>query len=137
MELKTIIAAATLACVSMSMNAASHNTTLRHLYERDAQGRLTTRTAYAWNGDAWQPALRWTYTYTTTGYAVEFSRWNVRKGCFDAPASKTVYTFTPDATAAYVATYTRKDGSSAFQLTDSFLAAYPNKMPFDYIATNR
>lgn len=131
-----LLAAAAFVCVSATSTAATNNIPLKHRYDRDAQGRITTRTAYAWNGEDWQPALQWNYTYTPTGYYVEFSRWNRRQGRYDEPVSKVIYDFMPDMTAAYVSTYTRENPNESFRLTDSLLAAYPDKLPLAYIASN-
>lgn len=136
MKLMNLLVAAAFVCLSATSNAATHNTRLQHRYDHDAQGRITTRTAYAWNGEDWQPALQWTYTYTATGYCVEFSRWNHRQGRYEEPLSKVVYDFTPDGTAAYVSTYTRENPADSFRLTDSLLVAYPDKLPVSYIASN-
>jgi hypothetical protein len=136
MKLMNLLVAAAFVCVSATSTAANKNIPLKHCYDRDAQGRITTRTAYAWNGEDWQPALQWTYTYTATGYCVELSRWNQRQGRYDEPISKVIYDFTPDMTAAYVSTYTRENPTDSFRLTDSLLAAYPDKTPLDFIAHN-
>lgn len=93
----------------------------------------TPRTAYAWNGEDWQPALRWTYCYADNGYTVEFSRYDSRHHRFSEPTDKTVYAFTPDATAAYVTFYTRNDSTVPYQITDTLIAAYADKtdvLPF-------
>jgi hypothetical protein len=49
---------------------------------------------------------------------------------------KTIYTFTPDGTAAYVTTYMRRDDSAPYELTDSMLAVYPDKSLLDFMAKN-
>ena len=95
MKLMNLLVAAAFVCVSATSNAATHNTPLQHRYDHDAQGRITTRTAYAWNGEDWQPALQWTYTYTATGYCVEFSRWNHRQGRYEEPLSRSSMTSLP------------------------------------------
>lgn len=136
MKLMNLLVAAAFVCVSATSNAATHNTPLQHRYDHDAQGRITTRTAYAWNGEDWQPALQWTYTYTATGYCVEFSRWNHRQGRYEVPVSKAIYEFTPDKTSAYVSIYTRESPADSYKLTDSLLAAYPDKLPQNFIAGN-
>jgi len=127
MKLSTIIAAAVLMCTSLTATAANHRNAVEHRYERDAQGRVTSRTAYAWNGEEWQPALRWTYTYNVAGYSMEFSRYDCRHHCFSAPTTKTHYILTPDSSIAYVTTFTRNEASSSYELTDSFTAVYPYK----------
>lgn len=133
MELMTIAIAA---LMTTAENAATteNNPQLKTQHEYDTAGRPMTRTTYAWNGEEWQPALRWEYHYTTTGYTVELSRWNPRRHCFDEATHKTVYIFTPDATAAYVTTYARRNAHSAFELTDSLLAAFPQSMAADFLA---
>ena len=127
MKLSTIIAAAVLMCTSLTATAANYRNAVEHRYERDAQGRVTSRTAYAWNGEEWQPALRWTYTYNVAGYSMEFSRYDYRHHCFSAPTTKTHYIFAPDTSIAYVTTFTRNEASSSYELTDSFTAVYPYK----------
>ncbi|MBR1681896.1 MAG: DUF3836 domain-containing protein [Bacteroidaceae bacterium] len=133
MELMTI---ATAALMTTAVNAATteNRLQLKTQHEYDKAGRHTTRITYAFNGEEWLPALRWEYHYTTTGYTVELSRWNPRRHCFDEATQKTVYTFTPDATAAYVTTYARRNARSAFELTDSLLAAFPQSMAVDFLA---
>ena len=136
MKLISILTVAVLMCTSLTANAANNRTALQHRYEHDIQGRVTTRTAYAWNGEDWQPAMQWTYTYTATGYCVELSRWNQRQGRYEAPVSKAIYEFTPDKTSAYVSIYTRESPADSYKLTDSLLAAYPDKLPQNFIAGN-
>lgn len=133
MKLIATIAAA-LMCVSM--NAATHNSNLQHRYERDAQGRFTSRTAYAWNGHDWQPALRWSYAYSDTGYTIELARYDSRRHRFAEPMEKVVYTFTPDHSSAWVTTYTRNDDTAALQPTDSMLAVFPDKDVQGFIAAH-
>lgn len=127
MKLSTIIAAAVLLCTSLSVNAANNHNAVHHLYEYDAQGRVTMRTAYAWNGEEWQPALRWTYTFNVAGYTMEFSRYDSRRHRFSEPTTRTHYIFSPDSSVAFVTTFTRNDDSSSYELTDSFTAVYPYK----------
>lgn len=127
MKLSTIIAAAVLACTSLTATASNHQSDLQLRYERDAKGRVTTRTAYAWNGEDWQPALRWTYDYTAAGYTIAFSRYDYRHRCFAEPTTKTVHILAPDSSVAYVTTFTRNDDTSIYELTDSFTAVYPYK----------
>lgn len=133
MKLISILTAAVLMCTSLTANAANNRTALQHCYEHDVQGRVTTRTAYAWNGEDWQPALRWTYSYADNGYTVEFSCYDSRHHRFSEPTDKTVYAFTPDATAAYITFYTRNDSTVPYQITDTLIAAYADKtdvLPF-------
>jgi len=125
MKLTTLITAI-LMCTSVSTFAAKQQASVQIRYEYDVQGRVTTRTAYAWNGEEWQPALKWAYTYTATGYTIELSRYDRRHQCFDAPISKTVCTFTPDASQANVSTYTRRNPETAYQLADSMKSLYPH-----------
>ncbi|MCR4995496.1 MAG: DUF3836 domain-containing protein [Bacteroidales bacterium] len=123
MKLSTIITAL-LMCFTLNANA-SNDIDLKHCYEHDVFGRITSQTAYAWNGEEWIPALRWNYTYSFTGYTVELSRWNARQHNFDSALQRTVYAFTPDHTSAYVTTYSRSDANSPFQLIDTMLATFP------------
>lgn len=118
-----MIAAAVLMCTSLNANAAN-NTSLQHSYEYDAEGRITNRTAYAWNGEDWQPALQWTYSYNDNGYTVEFSRYDCRRRRFSEPTDKVVYFFTPDSSAAFVTTYQRKEPTAPYQITEDFIASY-------------
>jgi len=137
MKLMTLFTAAAM-CVAINTTAAATNDTdLQIEYEHDSQGRVITRTALVYNGEDWQPALRWSYFYTPVGYMIEFSRWDPNHNCFAEAKSRTVFAFTPDATAAFISNYSRKDSSSGFELTDSFLAAYPDKDALDFLATNR
>jgi len=136
MELTTIITAA-LVCMSTNVAASNNQTNLQHRYERDSNGRITVRTAYAWNGEEWMPAMRWTYEYGETGYTVELSCYDSRHRCFGEAKAKTVYAFTPDLTAAYITTYERSSSDEAFHMTDSMLAAYPNNIALEFIASHR
>jgi len=124
MKAMTILAAAALLCISIN-TSASNNTQLQHRCNHDTQGRVTTRVAYAWNGDDWQPALRWNYTYTDTGYTVELARYDHRHGCFSEPISKSEYAFTAVHSVAYVSNYTRNDSTHAYELTSTMLTAHP------------
>lgn len=133
--MKKLAIIAALMLTSMTYSAFTH-ARLQHRYERDAEGRLATRTAYAWNGQEWQPALRWTYVYTPTGYTCEFACYDLSRSRFSETLEKTIYTFTPDGTAAYVTTYMRRDDSAPYELTDSMLAVYPDKSLLDFIAKN-
>ena len=126
---------AALMLTSMTSSAFTH-ARLQHRYERDAEGRLTARTAYAWNGREWQPALRWTYVYTPTGYTCEFACYDPSRSRFSETLEKTIYAFTPDQSAAVVTTYTRRDASAPYELTDSMLAVYPDKSLLDFMAKN-
>lgn len=134
--MKKIALIAALMLTSMIASASTH-ARLQHRNERDAEGRLTTRTAYAWNGREWQPALRWTYVYTPTGYTCEFACYDVNHSCFGEPTSKTIYAFTPDQSAAVVTTYSRRDASAPYELTDSMLAAFPDKGMQDFMANHQ
>lgn len=127
MKLTNIIAAFALLCTSLTAGAANSQANVQNRYEHDTFGRITSRTTYAWNGEGWQPALRWTYTYNATGYTCELSSYDSRNHRFREPTTKTVYTCSPDAVAAYVITYTREDASSDYKITDSLLIPYPNK----------
>lgn len=119
MKAMTFFAAAALFCISLTTNAANHNTPLQQHCDYDAQGRVTTRTTFAWNGDDWQPALQWTYVYTNTGYTVELSRYDYRHKCFGEPFSKSEYAFTAVHSVAYVNNYTRNDSTHAYELTST------------------
>ncbi len=110
---------------------------LRYDYAYDEHDRIASRTTYLWNGLDWQPAARWSYSYTPSGYAVELSRWNAVRRRFDGATAKTVYTFAPDATAAYVTSFARRDDRSDYKLTDSLLAAYPQAVGPDLLAEHR
>ena len=126
MKAMKFFAAAALLLISITASAATtSNAQLQHRCNHDAQGRVTTRTAYAWNGDDWQPALRWSYTYTDKGYTVELSRYDSRHKCFSEPISKTEYAFTAIQSVAYMNTYTRNDSTHSFELTGSILTVHP------------
>ena len=135
MRLTTLITAVLL-CTSMNAIASAPASRLHHHYDRDASGRITTRTAYAWNGNEWQPALRWTYTYTPTGYIVELSRYDSRHRCFGEPTDKTVCLLAPDCATAIVTTYERTDNDTAFIPTDTMLAKYHDKARQQAFTTN-
>jgi hypothetical protein len=138
MKLSTIIAAAVLMCTSLTANAQNNKPALQHRYEHDAQGRVTARTAYAWNGDEWQPALRWTYTFNVAGYTVELARYDRRHHRFSEPTAKTVYIFAPDSSVAYVTSFARNDNTAHYELTDSFTAVYPYRtIAPDLLAANQ
>ena len=138
MKLISMIAAAVLMCTSLNANAANNNTSLQHRYGYDAEGRITTRTAYAWNGEEWQPALQWNYSYNDNGYTVEFSRYDCRRRRFSEPTDKVVYFFTPDSSAAFVTTYQRQEPTAPFQITEDFIAFMKQKerQPHELIAKN-
>ena len=155
----TLLTTAALVCASVNTNAATVNTKaatthtkatsvntitasvntshLRYRNNYDNRGRVTTRTSYFWDGNQWQPALRWAYHYSVTGYTIELSRWNTESDDFEAPISKTIYAFTPGQTAAFVTTYTRTDENAEYQLQDSLLAAFPDASLLDCIASTK
>lgn len=141
MKAMTLFLAAALACVTMTSNAATtinnNNVQLQHRCDYDTEGRITARTAYAWNGEDWEPALRWMYTYTISGYTVELARYDRRNGCFDEPIAKTVYAFTAGNTVAYVSNYVRNDSTHAYELTGTMLTAHNGEETDDLIASNQ
>ncbi|MCR5821134.1 MAG: DUF3836 domain-containing protein [Bacteroidaceae bacterium] len=133
--IRTLFAATMLICMSLSANAAENSYSTEHRYEHDALGRITSRTTYVWNGEEWQPALRWTYSYSEQGYVVEYSRYDSRRHRFQKPMQRVVYSFTPDTAYANVSTYTLNDSMAEYELTDQFTAKYtPVRY---YIAKNR
>ncbi len=138
MKTMKFFAAAALFIISLTSSAANnHSVQLQHRYDRDDQGRVTARTAYAWNGEDWKPALRWSYTYTDTGYTVELSRYDYRHECFGEPLSKTIYAYTAVHSIAYVCNYTLNDTTHAYELTSTMLLAASDIETGDILASNQ
>ena len=67
--------------------------TLKYHYEYDESGRLVSRTTSKWDG----AMLKWVvdnclnFTYNSTGYSVEWSKWNDMTKQFVKPSEKMVY----------------------------------------------
>lgn len=137
MKTMKLFAAVALMCASINVNAVNNKVQLQHRLEHDVEGRVTTRTAYAWDGNDWQPVLRWNYTYNTTGYTIEFARYDRSQHRFSEPISKSVYAYTAVNSIAYVSTYTRSDSTHSYELTSTMLTASPGIETYDLIAANQ
>ena len=69
---------------------------VKHDYVYDSEDRLKTRTTSRWDGTEWQPCDQMEYEYTTTGYCVTLSHWDLLRERFMKPEAKTVYSLMTD-----------------------------------------
>ena len=93
---------------------------VRYHYQYDDSGLLLSRVTYRWHEGEWVSTGRHDYTLQGDCYTMEYSRWNAKRGQYDTPREKTVFTLLSNQAVNDIYCYYRSNPKAPYHLTEYY-----------------